>query len=86
VWAWVLEVEVGEKARPLPDHAVAVQHDDLPLGEDGVLAGEMLGAHQLLLRPASDSTIALQPLRDRSKYSGCERGVSHNLTSQDPLS
>jgi hypothetical protein len=60
----VLEIEVGEKARPLPDDALAVEHDNLPLGEDGVLAGEMLGAHQLLCaqRRIDDPLQCFEPL------------------------
>lgn len=40
----MLEIKVGEEARPSPDDVLAVEYDDLPLGEEGVLAGEMLGA------------------------------------------
>ncbi len=42
------EVEVDKETRTLADHTLAVEHHDLALGKDGVLAGIVLDAHQFV--------------------------------------
>ena len=41
----LFKVEVDEETGTLSDHTRAVEHHDLALGEDGVLAGVVLDAH-----------------------------------------
>ena len=41
----VRKIKVDKEPRPLADHSLAVEHHNLALGKDCVLAGVVLDAH-----------------------------------------